>query len=151
MPSKKPTAPEARLGVFKQLSDVPDAYRFDQYEDEYAGRDVFTEYLEAEVLPTDERTENTVRREARRWTEYVESERGRHHALCRPVDVEVYAGRLLQRYAMQTAWRYWSRVERFYRWLMWHAEHLHTYCPPIMAAALGGPSAEIWDYKLNRF
>lgn len=133
------------MGVYHELADVPDRYRLTQFSDAYTDRDVFQEFLDQEVLPSinTDWARNGVRRQERRWKEFMTGRR--HHALATPEDVEEYAVYLLDQNAVKTASRYWTRVESFYRWLMWHTGYPHVYSPPLMAAQ-DGAAAEIWRF-----
>ena len=146
-----PTSPEFYLGVYKQLSDVPERYRLENFEAEYAGRDVWEEFLDAVVLDesTAERHEQDIRRYGRRWKEHCE-EADVHHALATPTDVDNWCEKLLYRFSLRTAYTHWKTIERFYTWLQSHTEHPHVYHPPWLAAANYEASGKIWKMKLKR-
>ena len=116
-PHIKSRNPADRIGIYKQLEDVPPGRRLSQYESEYETRDVWDEFM-AEVLLeryTAERSVRDAERAGRRWAEYMET-RGRHHALATPTDVEAWCQHLVDTLKIKTAYNsYWVRIERFYR------------------------------------
>ena len=148
----KATEPTRRMGVYKRLGDVPDRYRLAQHAAAYEGRDVWSEWvdaLEAAENLTDYRRER-LDRAGRRWVGHV-SDRGRHHALARPEDVETWCVGLLDAVAIRTAYEnYWAQLEAFYRWLQFHTDHPHVYHPVLMAAEAGGAAGELWAHKIER-
>lgn len=139
------------MGVYKQLEAVPTEHRLSNYSDRYDGWDVWSEYLVTELLPTHNsyRVKQTARLAARRWKEHM-CERGRHHALATPADVETWCFSLLESVTVQTAYKtYWTKFERFYEWLRWHTDHSHLYNPFLMAAAHREAAGRIWNVKME--
>lgn len=146
MPESRP--PTDRLGVFKELSDVPNARRFYQYSAAYDGQDTWAEYREQFDLS--DRMSEEWERFSRRWKEHTE-ERGRHHALARPEDVETWSEWMLAQFSVDRAYQHWNVIEGFYDWLKTHTEHPHAYNPFHMAARVEGSSArEIWNHKMGK-
>lgn len=149
---RKSIDPLDRMGVYKQLADVPDRHRLSQHAAAYADRDVWREYLSAELVPRYDtaRFRENARRAGRYWREHM-ANRGRHPALARPADVETWMTTLTDRMTLQTAYNdYWVRLEGFYSWLQFHTDHPHTYQPVLMAAAGGDVSATVWNEKIAR-
>jgi len=137
-----------RLGVFKQLSDVPEGRRFYQYGSSYEGKDTWADYR-ATVELSDRMSEEW-ERFARRWKAHMD-ERGRHHALATPDDVETWSEELLSQFSRDRAYQHWNVIEGFYDWLMWHTDHRHTYNPFHMAACEPASNArEIWTRKMEK-
>jgi len=147
-PTKTLDASE-RLGVYKRLEDVPDRYRLYQHADAYAGRDVWGEFCEQhEYAKGDSDSfQRKVDRAGDLWREFMQDRR--HHALATPRDVDEWSRELLDRYTTNTSYKYWIRVEHFYRWLQWHTEHPHVYHPALMAAVEYDATAEIWTNKVG--
>jgi len=140
--------PLDRLGVFKQLSDVPDRHRFHQNASEYEGKDTWSDYRATVELG--ERMSEEWERFARRWKAHM-GECGRHHALARPEDVETWSQELVSRFSIGRAYQHWNVIEGFYDWLKWHTEHPHTYNPFHMAATDPESSThEIWSRKMEK-
>jgi hypothetical protein len=138
-----------RLGVYKRIEDVPDRYRLYQHADAYAGRDVWAEFCEQhEYAKGDSDSfKRKVDRAGDLWRAFMDGRR--HHALATPGDVDGWSRELLDEYTHNTAYKYWIRVEHFYRWLQWHTEHPHVYHPALMAAAEHDATGEIWENKVG--
>lgn len=137
-----------RMGVYKRLDDVSDRHRLHHHADAYEGRDVWHEYLTDHLYPDGDIPQKK-RRFGDRWKDHT-SEQGRHHALATPEDVETYSVSLLDQYAIYTAAKYWTNIERFYGWLQEHTEHPHLYHPFLMAADEYDAAGRIWDQKVRR-
>ncbi|QLD86188.1 hypothetical protein HWV23_10800 [Natronomonas halophila] len=149
--SQKTTDPDGRLGVYKQFSDVPERHRLESYHDQYQGRDLWGEFLIEVYFPQHNayQTQQEARRTGRKWRRVMD-ERGRHHALARPADVEYLCRELLENVTPLTAYKtYWGKLERFYDWLLWHTEHPHLYNPLLMAANEHEAAGEIWETKME--
>ena len=141
-----------RIGVYKQLDDVPPERRLEKFQNQYEGRGAYETFLTESLFETydSDRTKEKYRLAGRRWKEHVEA-RGRHHALARPVDVETWIGDLLDRVSLNTAYNiYWVKLERFYEWLQRHPEHPHCYHPVLMAAANFEHAGIVWEEKIRR-
>ncbi|MFB6206447.1 MAG: hypothetical protein ABEJ05_07985 [Haloglomus sp.] len=146
MPEVQP--PNDRLGVFKELSEVPDARRLYQYSRTYEGKDTWSEYRAKFDLS--KRMSEEWDRFARRWKEHM-TEQGRHHALARPDDVETWSEWLLSQFSVDRSYQHWNVIEGFYDWLKWHTDHPHAYNPFHMAARKDGSSAhKIWQRKMEK-
>jgi len=140
------------MGVYKQLSAVPQHRRLARYAYAYAGSDTYDRFLTEDVFEQydTERTEEKYRLAGRRWKTHL-TERGRHHALARPADVDSWVGELLDRVSLNTAYNtYWVKLERFYTWLQRHPDHPHVYHPVLMSAANHEHASTVWDRKLQR-
>ena len=147
----KATDPTKRLGVYKRFNDVPPEHRLESYHKQYEDQDIWGKFLIEVLFPKHNsyRTQQQARLAGRRWRT-VMSDQGRHHALARPVDVELWCTRLLEEVNLQTAYKtYWSKLERFYNWLLWHTDHPHRYNPMLMAAAEHESASEVWQTKME--
>lgn len=148
MPRSHISEPTDRMGVYKRLEDVPDRYRLYHHAAAYDGRDIWEEYLTTHLFA--DRPASDVPREKRRfgerWKGHMTS---RHHALATPGDVASWSAELNKDYAAITAVHYWTTIERFYWWLLEHAEHPHVYHPFLMAAATDDETRAIWDTKVK--
>lgn len=147
--------PADRLGVFKRLADVPDRYRLYHHAGAYADRDVWAEYVEETELyerHSSQTYRNATERAITSWKEHME-DRGRHHALAAPTDVETWCAGLLAERSDQSVYsKYWTRLAEFYDWLRWHTEYPHVYDPILMAAAEfpEGSAGTVWDEKIRK-
>jgi hypothetical protein len=145
--------PSDRMGIYKTLSEVPARYRLHHHADAYAGRDVWQEFCEEyEYAKGDhERYKEEVNRAGDCWREFMD-DRGRHHALTTPDYAEGWLVDLRREgsTSLRRLHDYWLRVNRFYNWLKWHTEHPHVYNPLLMAAADGGLTGEVWEWKAEQ-
>ncbi len=138
------------MGIYKRLKDVPTEQRLGQYADRYGGRDVWNDWAEQATASNGERYEMYVERTERSWKSHM-TERGRHHALARPEDVEAWSESILNRCKPLSAYQiYFTKLEAFYTWLQFHTAHPHLYHPVWMAAANFDATATIWDAKIAR-
>lgn len=141
-----------RMGVYTELNDVPADRRLERYDAEYAGRDTYDRFLTDNLFEKfdSDRFQDNCRLAGRRWKSHME-ERGRHHALARPSDIETWMHNLLDRVTLNTAYNtYWTKLERFYTWLQHHTDHPHVYHPVLMAAANHEAAGVVWEKKLGR-
>ena len=150
-PQTKPKDPKERMGVYQSLEDVPERRRFYQYADSYKDRDVWAEYQEEKLYErvSSERVKKEYGVIERDWKDFM-GERGKHHSLATPSDVDEWTSGLFDKWKLQTVYKRWRVVESFYEWLQWHTDHPHLYNPFLMAAAKDGASATIWKEKISR-
>jgi len=138
------------MGIYKRVQDVPTERRLEQYADRYENNDVWNDWAEKATASNGERYEIYVKRTERSWKSHM-TERGRHHALARPSDVEVWAETVLDRCKPLSAYQiYFTKLEAFYTWLQFHTDHPHLYHPVWMAADEFDATAAIWDAKMAR-
>jgi len=153
MAAKLSPDPRDRMGIYQTLSDVPPEKRLKRYADDYENEQTYRRYLENHLFEKfdSDRLVEKAQLAGRRWRAHM-SERGRHHALATPSDVEAWMCRLLDRVSMNTAYNtYWVKLERFYCWLQRRVDHPHSYHPFLMAAAEYPTAADVWDKKLSRW
>jgi hypothetical protein len=138
-------------GCQKRLSDVPPGDRFATYAERYDGWDVWADFRASRSNEFDSQGyERTFTKTARSWKAHLR-ERGRHHALAQPADVETWCAALAASRTRRTVYsQYWVRLEEFYTWLRFHADHPHRYQPVLMAAATTDTAGRIWETKLGR-
>lgn len=147
----KPLAATDRLGVYKHLADVPDRYRLERHAEAYTGADTWSAFCDAHEYSKGESEDfrRKVDRAGVHWRDFVE-ERQPHHAIATPADVEAWSAELLDEFTLSTAYKYWIRVEHFFRWLMWHTEHPHVYHPVLMAVCeFDAAATEVWAWKTD--
>lgn len=137
-----------RLGVFKDISEVPDARRFQQFVNAYDGQDTWQTYRGTVELS--DRMSEEWARFARRWKAHM-ADRNRHHALARPADVNAWSTDLLSQFSVDRAYQHWNVIEGFYEWLKCHTEHPHTYNPFHLAVHTGAQDTQqIWTRKQEK-
>lgn len=141
--------PHRRIGVYKALEQVPEHAQLSRYTRSYLGRDVWSEYYQAELSDAAETVEYEASLVEESWKEHMD-QRDRHYALARPTDVELWFSRLSDQMQHKRAYNpYWVRLEEFYDYLMWHPDHPHSYHPPRMAAGRDGAANEVWQFKIR--
>lgn len=147
--------PSDRLGVWKRLDEVPDQQRLHHHSDEYTQRDVWGEYVTETNLYdrySSERYKSDTRRAIKLWKDHTD-DRGHHHALATPDDVNSWCRMLTTRASIMTVYNlYWTRIGEFYDWLRWHVDHPHCYDPFLMAANTfqNDVAGEVWRAKISR-
>ncbi|WP_157573611.1 hypothetical protein [Haloplanus natans] len=151
MTRQKARDPDRRMGIYTRLSDVPPRHRLSTYAERYDGWDVWTDFRESRSNAFDSTGyEQTFTKTARSWKAHMR-ERERHHALARPDDVETWCTNLAASRTTRTVYtQYWVRLEEFYTWLQFHADHPHRYHPVWMAAATTETAGRIWETKVGR-
>lgn len=139
------------MGIYKRLEAVPDRYRLTHWESVYVGRNVWQEFVATRPTSFDsDHYHATFRKAGQSWKAHM-TDRGRHHALARPADVDAWVRTLAATRTLGTVYKeYWIRVEEFYAWLQFHPAHPHLYQPVLMAAAEYEMAGKVWDAKLER-
>jgi hypothetical protein len=150
MTRTKSPNPKRRMGVYKRFDSVPTKHRLDRYNVEYEGQDVWAEFERTRNDEFDsEAYRNTLKKTERTWKAHM-SNRGRHHALARPRDVETWCADLATDRKLETVYKeYWIRLEEFYSWLQTHIDHPHVYQPVLMAAASHEIARAVWWVKMD--
>jgi hypothetical protein len=149
-----PTDPAIRAGLYTSISEVPEHLRLHVYEREFNGDDAWKDYVAAtELLKSSdsERYHRYLKRAKERWMDFAES-RGAHPALCHPSDAEEYAVHLFDTrdLSVSSAAKYWSSIERFYRWMFHHAEYPHRYSPFLIAAVNDDLCHRLWMHAIDK-
>jgi hypothetical protein len=148
-------AVEDRLGIWKQLEDVPPRRRFENLSGSFYHDDPWRAFLEEKDLA--ESTAKKYQRAYNCWREHMDGY-DRHHLLPDPDHVESYFDWLRHRSTpyqrngkptkIVTLYKgYFISINGLFRWLMTHAEYQHLYSPVYMAAARDGIVREIWEGK----
>lgn len=139
------------MGVYKEFSEVPERHALSRYEEQYAGRDVWTEWTATVTTQhAGERYAADLARTGEQWSDLAKS-RKIHPALADPSTIEAFAASLLQRCSPLSAYQtYFTKLESFYTWLLYHTAHPHFYHPVWMAANEHDRTREIWDAKIAR-
>lgn len=151
MPRELSEVPADRLGVYKQLEEVPSRYRLTQHAAAYRDKDTWETFLKDHLFPqySSDRYQQDTRRAGQLWKEHM-VDRGRHHALATPADVDKWCKSLLNKRNVRTTYNhYWVRLERFYDWLLTRTDHPHVYHPFLMAAAKYETAGRIWEAKVR--
>ena len=159
--------PEARMGVFKSISDVPDRYRLSNYAGQFQGEDTWTWYLllrhdgtvnQAQGQLSTSRTRE-IERCGRYFKSFMHRERDTHHALATPEDIEAFLAAVKDGYKNPTGQSrsvttvydtYFAPVNRFYDWLQSWVDFPHRYHPVLMACANGGTTRDCWNYRTDK-
>jgi len=148
------------LGVYKSIDEVPDRYRLENYESEFAGEDTWGDYLATRDDLAESTKKNSWYPCGDRFKKFMREEVGRHHALPHPDDVEAYLAhikdggysiKVTERSLNTVYYQHLSPLKTFFGWLVHHVDYPHVYNPVLMAAHAGGVTRETWywqtDYK----
>ena len=159
--------PTARMGVFKSIDDVPDRYRLSNYADQFRGEDTWSWYLTLRFDGTLSQAQGNlgksrageVERCGRYFKNFMHRERGTHHALATPADIEAFLSAVKDGYKNPTKQSrsistvydtYFAPVNRFYDWLQAWVDFPHRHHPVLMACANGGVARECWTYRMDK-
>lgn len=150
MSRQKSLDPIDRMGAYKRLSDVPHEDLLATYTRQYDGVDVWSDFVAAQTNDFDSpHYQQTFTKTEQSWKTHI-ADRGRHHALAIPQDVEQWCEALSATRTTRTVYtQYWVRLEEFYTWLQWHADYPHVYHPVLMAAARFDTAGGIWAEKVG--
>ncbi|WP_226483099.1 hypothetical protein [Natrinema amylolyticum] len=78
-------------------------------------------------------------------------DRGRHHALASPRDVEAWCDTLLEDKVPKTCYEYYFlRIYDFYDYLKTDFQHPHLYNPVLLAAINHSAARTIWMVRVKR-
>lgn len=145
--------PTDRMGIFKSLSEVPSRYRLANHNAAYRGRNVWQEFCDEYEYSQGnyDRYTEEVDRVGDHWLEFMQ-DRGNHHALATPDDVEMWCAKIYREedMSLRRSHDYWLRINRFYEWLKWHTDHPHVYNPALLAVNKGQVASKIWDKKVEK-
>lgn len=132
--------------AYSSFEDVPEERKLHTYRDQFAGVDVWVDYL-IEQYPegiSDELHGELVRVE-RDWKSTCR-EYDVHHALPTPFLFNNWCSSLLDRMQMSSAKNnYLSNINRFFRFLMWNIDYPHCYNPFQFAVEEYELVAEVWS------
>lgn len=149
----KPVDPRGRMGVYQTLEDVPNLYRLSKHEAEYDGVDVWGDWQALRLeRNTSDRFRQNITRTGRKWKGHMD-ERGRHHALATPADVEAFFEWIIddKGWKVSTAYQpYFNQLSTFYDWLLWNVNYPHRYDPVLMAAAAGEFTGKVWQAQIEQ-
>lgn len=151
--NKKPKTAEAHSGVFNSYSEIPARYRLQTYTQHYQGENTLRRYLEEVYFPkhtpVSEWMQKNAGRVRRSWVDHME-QRGRHHALATPEDVDSWFEELLEQCSAETCYKtYFRRIFNFYQYLEHSYRHPHTYNPVLLAAINFESTRRIWKFRVK--
>lgn len=159
--------PNARMGVFKSMSEVPDRYHLSNYANEFHGDDTWTQYLLLRYDGTVNQAQGQlsvsrareVERCGRYFKQFMHYNRDTHHAIGTAGDIEAFLSAVKDGYENPTKQprtittvydTYFAPVNRFYDWLQSWVDFPHRYQPVLMACADGGVAQECWNYRMGK-
>jgi hypothetical protein len=121
--------------AYSSFDQVPRNKRFDNYEDQFEGRDVWAEYVNkqfSEEIGTPHKRK--IQLVERSWKQFCD-EKGCHHALATPTVIYEWCEELLEdRKPSTVSSGYLTVVNKFYRYLMWNVDYPQIYNPVQFAA-----------------
>jgi len=147
--------PHDHLGVFGSFEEVTPRYRLSnpKYVTDFEGVDVWADFmsmLREKGDHSDHVLRYTYHATEKLWKEHMD-ERGRHHALPTPDDVDSFFRAEMEKVTMETLYtRRYVPVSRFFGWLANHSGYPHAYNPVLMAAAGDGATRAVWDHRNER-
>jgi len=145
--------PILRMGVYKDISEVPEKHRFINFVEEYQHMDIWGSFCQKYEYSKGnyDQFEQIINKIGNCWQDFMNS-RQHHYAFATPDDIEAWCVELRQAREMSTRQihDHWLRLYRFYDWLLWHVDYPHTYNPSLMAAANGGVVGDVWECKVER-
>ena len=166
-PKRPDNAPDERdveywLGIYKWIDEVPNRYRLENFESEFAEEDTWSEYLATRDDLAESTKKNSWYPCGDRFKKFMREEVGRHHALPHPDDIEAYLSHIKSGgYSIKVTERSWNTVyyqhlsplKTFFSWLVHHVDYPHVYNPVLLAAHTDGVTREVWywqtEYKPN--
>lgn len=149
---RKSEDPSDHLGVFQSYDEITPRHRLSKYETKYEGVDVWADFMDSlrDEGISDHVLRYTYHATEKLWKAHMD-ERGRHHALPTPDDVDSFFADQIEDVTMETAYtRRYLPVSRFFDWLANHPRYEHAYNPVLLAAAGDGTTRQIWNHRVNR-
>ncbi|MDB2281292.1 hypothetical protein PM030_05335 [Halorubrum ezzemoulense] len=132
--------------VYESFEEIPSHRRLSNYEEDFREDDIWMEYLN-DQYPVEEYSEEYMRdihRSGSRWKSFSESF-DVHHAFTNPNIVDKWCKYLLQDMSKRSAKaNYLTRINKFYRYLVWHIDYPHTYNPLQYAVSEYKLPNEVW-------
>ncbi|KAB1186937.1 MULTISPECIES: hypothetical protein [Haloferax] len=138
------------MGIYKHIEDVPPRSRLERFDSRYKQTDVWVAFASTRNSEFDSAHYAATIRKAGSSFKLHMRDRGRHHALAHPADIESWLVELAETRTLNTVYsEYWVRIEEFYRWLQRHSAHPHVYNPAWMAAASYPTADAMWKRKMR--
>lgn len=135
------------LSAYSSVDAIPGNRILSNYEEEFSGTDTWAEYMNDHYNEENwsESRNKTVDRAIKRWKGFCEN-KGVHHALASPKLVNEWCSHLLQDMKKTSAKRnYYSYIDTFYRYLVWHINYPHVYNPFQYAILEYELANEVWS------
>ena len=141
----------AFLGVFKQVEEVSERYRFENFKDDVDAEEVWEAFDAAELEGVSYSTRKYKYEKAwREWRDYCEEHRV-HPAFADPQDIENHISEQAE-VVPSLGTVYMARFRPlylWYRWMQWHPDYDHRYNPCVMAVLLEGAVYDVWALRLG--
>lgn len=133
--------------TYAELDDLPDDMRLGRYESEYADVDVWAHYFDSQFVNEgfSEVYLQDLSRMSESWKQFCQT-KGCHHGFASPKVVDGWCADLLQNMSKESARNnYLTRLNNFYRYLMWHVDYPHCYNPVQFAVRDHQSAHSVWD------
>jgi len=136
------------LGVYTSYDEVPPRYRLANFNFNLAGRDVWSEYLEAREDLSEQTKKRTYKWAYNAWASFIVDEHHTHPALARPDRFEAFIAQERSEYTDRTVYKQrFAPLYGFYDWLAHHVDYPHRYNVALLAAAQGKETHEMWLWR----
>lgn len=144
--------PSHYAGAIQHYDNIPQRYQLATYAGHYRDDETWSRYVEEVLLEEydSDRMRQAARLAGTSWNEHME-ERGRHHALASPEDVDTWCVALLEDRAPKTCYEYYFlRIYDFYEYLKSDFQHPHLYNPVLLASIDYEAPRTIWMVRVER-
>lgn len=132
--------------AYKSFEEIPEHRRLSNYEEDFKNTDIWAVYFEVQY-DTEGDSEDYMRdvnRTEKQWKSFCE-DYDVHHALATPSLVNTWCELLLERMKKRSAkTNYFVRINKFYRYLVWHVDYPHWYNPVQYAVSEYEVAEEVW-------
>lgn len=131
---------------YSSFEEIPDSKKLHNYEQQFQQKNIWTNYISEQYILEDlsEGTMEDLERTDKRWKDACGSEC--HHACASPRIINEWSTHLIEEMSRASAKQnYISRINRFYRFLMWHVDYPHTYNPVQFAVKEYQETRAIWN------
>lgn len=131
--------------AYSFFEDIPEERLLSNYEDDFAGENVWGTYFEFNYASGDYSKAHyrDVKRAGENWKEFCSE--SCHPALASPQLVNQWCETLLNRMSKTSArMNYLVYINHFYRYLMWNVEYPHSYNPVQFAVDSYSTVEKIW-------
>jgi len=132
--------------AYSSFDQIPDSDKLHNYEQQFKQEDVWKVYLseQYDLESISNETFRDLKRTGTRWKNVCDGKC--HHACASPKIINGWSAQLINKMKNKSANKnYLRRLNKFYRFLMWHADYPHSYNPVQFAVENHQETREIWS------